>query len=252
MSLVTISCGDDPVSTNEDPPELPEFQNVEADISYFQNNPPQNSNTNYSEAYGYGVSLGSLTFVTQGYLGFFSQANSDEVEFKNGQWIWEYSYSFEGQSVSIKLIAEESGDFVDWQMLWSFDDGQGNSYTDYRLVEGSIAKDGTSGSWTFNSLNPDSGEEEPVFVSTWSTSGDDNLEIQSEFYDGGSLISTFNYSKNDNEFMVSVSEVEAQNDIIVFWDDSAMTGYLQTESDSSTRKCWDSNYEDVTCSSVGY
>jgi hypothetical protein len=252
LSLISISCSEDPASSNEDPPELPEFQMAEPDISYFESNPPQNNNSNYAEAYYYGVGLGSFATITQSYLGYFSQANSNEVDFKDGKWSWEYSYSFQGQSVSVELIAEDNGDFVDWEMLWSFDDGEGNSYTDYQVITGSIAKDGSAGNWTFNALDPDSGDEEPALVTEWSSSGEDNLETQVDFYTDGALFSTYSYSQNDNEFMVSLSQESEQDDFIVFWDGDAMTGYLQTESDPTSRRCWDSNYEDVLCATVGY
>ncbi|MAL16570.1 MAG: hypothetical protein CL670_09655 [Balneola sp.] len=252
ISLVTISCSDDPASSNEDPPQLPEFQTAEPDISYFQNNTPQNSNSTYYEAYYYGLGLSSFATLIQGYTGFFAQANSEDVDFKDGKWTWEYSFSAQGQSGSVKLIAEENGNSINWEMLWSFDDGQGNSYTDYRIIEGSIAKDGDSGSWTFNSLDPDSGEEEPVLITEWSSSGDDNLETQSDFYTDGTLESTYTYSQNDNEFMITLSNESEQEDFVVFWDDEAMTGYLQEESDPTSRRCWDSNFEDVLCATVGY
>lgn len=252
FSFALISCGDDPTSANEDPPVLPTFENIEPDLSYFESNQPQQSNSNYSEAYYYGVGLGSIAFTSQAYVSFFSLADSENADFKNGKWVWEYSYSYEGESVSIKLTAEPDGDFINWEMLWSFDDGQGNSITDYAIVTGRIASDGNSGSWTFNALNPDTNEEEPVLISEWSTSGENNLEIETDYYDSGSVVTTYTYTQNDNEFTVFLSDTDEENDLTVFWDDEAMTGYLQIGSDSSNRSCWDSNFEDVACASVGY
>lgn len=252
FSVTLLSCGDDPVSSNEEPPVLPTFENIEPDLSYFESNPPEESNTNYSDAYYYGLSLGSVAFTSQVYLSFFSLAESEEVDFKNGKWIWEYTYSYEGESVSIKLTAEKNGDFIDWEMLWSFDDGQGTSITDYSVVTGSTASDGTSGSWTFNTLNPDTNQEEPVLVSEWTSSGEGNLEIQTDYYDAGSVVTTYTFTQDGNEFTVFFSDTDEENDITVFWDEEALTGYYQLGSDSSSRACWDSSYQDVTCSSVGY
>jgi len=252
LSFVAVSCSDDAVSSNDDAPELPEFQNAEPDLSYFQNNPPQNNDSNYSDAYYYGIGLGSFGFITQSYLAFFSQATTNDADFRNGKWVWEYSYSFEGQSVSIELISEEIGDFVEWDMLWSADDGQGNSYTDYRVVEGRIKKDGSSGTWVFNNLNPDSGDEVLELETNWSSTGDNNLQTQVDFYENGIITSSYNYSQDENEFLVSLSETDSQDDITVFWDDIALTGYYQEGSSTSTRFCWDSSYQDVSCSAVGY
>ncbi|MGN8224337.1 hypothetical protein [Gracilimonas sp. BCB1] len=94
--------------------------------------------------------------------------------------------------------------------------------------------------------------EEPVLISEWSTSGENNLEIETDYYDSGSVVTTYTYTQNDNEFTVFLSDTDEENDLTVFWDDEAMTGYLQIGSDSSNRSCWDSNFEDVACASVGY
>ena len=252
FSFTVISCGDDPASSNSEPPVLPEFENLEPDLSYFESNPPENSNSNYSEAYYYGLSLGSIAFTSQIYLGFFSLAESEQADFNSGEWVWSYDYSYEGESVSIRLTAEENGNFIDWKMYWSYDDGQGNAVTDYLMVEGSIASDGSAGSWTFNTLNPDTNEEEPVLTSEWTSSGEGNLELETDYYDSGSIVTTYTYTQEDNQFTVFYSDTNEENDVTVFWDDKALTGYYQLGSDSSTRSCWDNSYQDVTCSSIGY
>ncbi|MDR9418456.1 hypothetical protein [Gracilimonas sp.] len=172
LSLLLNACGgDDPASTDDgDPPQFPEFENIEADLSYFENNSQslnQENTANFSEAYFYATGLSAVTASGLFYTSFFSSANQSEAEFNDGEWRWEYSYSYEGESVSIVLTSREVGDNILWEMTWSFDDGQGNSFEDYTMIEGSTAKDGSSGSWTFNSLNPDSNQEEPFMETNW-------------------------------------------------------------------------------------
>ena len=252
FSFTLMSCGDDPVSQKGDPPVLPQFDNIEPDLSYFEANPPQNSNTNYAEAYYFGIGMGSVALSSQTYLSFLSLASNEDAKYKDGQWVWEYSYSYEGETIDIRLVAEETGNSVVWEMLWSYDDGQGNSFSDYKVIEGEVANDGSSGNWTFNTLNPDTNEEEPSLVANWTSSGANNIEVVTEFYDSNTLLATYTFSQNDNEFTVLFEDSQQQDDVLVFWDDEALTGYYQVGSDTSSRKCWDSNYQDVTCADVGY
>lgn len=250
LSLTAASCGDDPVSVNEDPPELPEFENVAADLSYFENNTPQNNDSNYAEAYYLGLGIGSLSMITQSYTGFFGMADSETASFEDGKWIWNYDYSYEDITVSITLIAEESANTINWEMLWSADDGQGNAFDNYRVVEGSIAKDGKSGSWTFNDLNTDTNEEEPVFVTEWSSMGENTFQSQTTYLEDNGTETVWSYEQDGNHYTVQFSDPDETNDITVFWDTETGTGYYQTGTDP--KLCWDSSYQDVSCSSVGY
>lgn len=182
------SCGsDDPVSGMEgNPPALPQFQEIEPDLSYFMNNNPKIQATdNFYEGKSYALGLAMFGQFSQIYGSFFSSASANGAKFNDGVWTWTYSYEFEGQSVSIELTARELVDSIQWEMNWSFNDGQGNSFENYTMVEGNTAKDGSSGNWTFNSLNPDTNTEEPFMVSEWVRSGDDQYELITTIYDDG-------------------------------------------------------------------
>ncbi|MEQ8525710.1 hypothetical protein [Gracilimonas sp.] len=251
FSFTIISCGEDPVSSNEDPPVLPEFENVEPDLSYFTDNPPQNSNSNYSQAYGYGVAIGGITSFAQIYTSSFTTATSEDASFEDGQWVWEYTYSYQGESASVSLIAEESDGFINWEMTWTID-SQEFSLENYTILEGRVATDGSSGNWTFNNLNSETNTEEPFLVTEWSVSGENNFESETDYYQDGSVVTSYTFTQNSNEFTVTYSDVDSESDITVFWDNEAGTGYYQSGSDSANRLCWDDTYQDVTCSSVGY
>lgn len=250
LLFILTSCGDDPTSVTEDPPKIPKLQNVQTDLTYFQENPPQNENSNYSQAYSIGIGIGSLASISQFYMSPFSLAEQEEPDFVDGRWEWNYDYTFEGQSVSITLIAEEVDNFIEWEMLWSGDDGQGNSFEDYRLVEGRTAVDGTSGSWTFNALNPDTNEEEPALRTEWIISGENNLQSETSYFDEEGTITAWTYNQVENEFTVEFSDPNEENNVIVFWDTDAETGYYQYG--NQDKLCWDSNFQDLNCSDVGY
>ncbi|MDZ7807025.1 MAG: hypothetical protein U5K71_07905 [Gracilimonas sp.] len=250
MSLfVWTSCGgDDPVSgVDQDPPSLPQFEQIEPDLSYFmENNPKIQTTDNFYEGKSYVMGLLMFGQFSQVYSSFFSSASSESAEFNDGVWTWTYSYSFEGQSVSIELTAQELVDVIIWEMNWSFDDGQGNSFENYTMVEGTTAKDGLSGSWTFNSLNPDNSTEEPFMISEWERSGDDQYELITSFYDEGVQGEEF-YTFTQNGTSFDVTYVYGSETIIVHWDSSTQTGYYQIGDDPNNRYCWDSQFQDVSC-----
>lgn len=198
FGLFLTACGDDPASSvDEDPPEFPEFENIEADLSYFEDNNQsinQENTGHFTEAYFLATGLSSVTASGIFYTSFFNSANQSEAEFNDGEWRWEYTYSYEQESVAIVLISRDVGDNILWEMTWSYDDGQGNSFEDYTMIEGSAAKDGSSGSWTFNDLNPDTNQEEPFMETNWVRSADDNFESTTEFFGNDSGVETYTYS----------------------------------------------------------
>jgi hypothetical protein len=250
MSLfVWTSCGsDDPVSgIDEDPPTLPQFEEIEPDLSYFmENNPKIQTTDNFYEGKSYALGLAMFGQFSQIYSSFFSSASTEGAEFDNGVWTWTYSYAYEGQSVSIVLRAQELVDAVSWQMDWSFDDGQGNSFENYTMVEGTTAKDGSSGNWTFNSLNPDTNTEEPFMESEWVRNGDDQYELTTSFLDNGALGEEF-YTFTQNGTSFDITYVYGSESILVHWDSSTETGYYQIGDDLNNRYCWDSQFQDVSC-----
>lgn len=255
FAIMLTACGDDPASVQEDPPQFPEFENLEADLSFFEQNSQainQQNSSNFTEAYYYAIGLSSVTASGMIYTSFFNSANQNEATFSDGEWRWEYSYSYEQESVSIVLTSREVGENVLWEMTWSFNDGQGNSFEDYTMIEGSTAKDGSSGSWTFNSLNPDSNQEEPFMETTWERSGDDNFESTTEFFGEGAGVESYTYTQDGDVFDVTYSGSNSDNNIYVHWSTSLQTGYYQEGTDPANRFCWNDAFSNVDCSTVGY
>ncbi|MEX0724468.1 MAG: hypothetical protein WD357_09835 [Gracilimonas sp.] len=256
FALFLSACGDDPASSNdEEPPEFPEFENIEADLSYFEENSQiigQENYGNFTEAYYSALGLSSITASGVFYTSFFNSANQNEAEFNDGEWRWEYSYSFEGESVSIVLTSRDLGDNVVWEMNWSFDDGQGNAVEDYTMIEGSIAKDGSSGSWTFNSLDPETNNETPFMETTWERSGDDSFESTTEYFGDGDDVVTYTYVQDGDLFDVTYSGSNIDANVYVHWNTSLQNGYYQQGNDDNNRNCWNADFTDINCSDVGY
>lgn len=251
-SLTITSCGENPLSNNEDPPELPTFDQIEPELSYFENSSAPSDTSNFFLAKNYAIGMSSISSIGQIYSGFFSSLDKSDASYNDGTWVWNYSYSYQGESVDITLKAEDDGARVFWEMLWSYE-GDEQSFTDYKVLEGQVAKDGSSGRWTFNSLDPDTQEEEPVLVTNWTREGEEDVEIATDFYNSdGSQTDTYTYYREANEFHVVYEGSNQENNITVFWDIESETGYYELGSDSSERYCWDSNLENVSCSDVGY
>ncbi|MEX0722188.1 MAG: hypothetical protein WD059_16030 [Balneolaceae bacterium] len=246
-SLFAVSCGNDPASsTSEDTPEFPSFEQTQPDLSYFDNTPQKSEahldTENYYMAQSYAVGLSGVLMLGQFYSGFFQGADPNESDFRDGSWVWDYTYSEQGVSANILLVATDTGNSIEWTMTMSYDYGDGEAVEDYTLIEGSVAKDESSGTWTFNSLDA-SNEEIPALVTTWTQASEDEKEINIDIYDETELSGTFNYQENGSEFTLSLSE-NVEDDITIFWDTDLMIGYLQV---GSERSCWDSDFQSVAC-----
>ncbi len=252
LSLSITSCSDNPLSEEKDPPELPQFNQIEPDLSYFEDNNAPSDTSNFFYAKNYAIGMSNVSAIGQIYLGFFSSLDKSDAEYDDGKWVWNYSYSYQGETVDITLTAEDNGVIIFWEMLWSYE-GEEQTFTDYKVLEGQVATDGSSGSWTFNSLDPDTQEEEPVLVTNWTREDEEDVEIATDFYNSdGTHTNTYTFYREANEFHVVYEGSNQENNITVFWDIEAETGYYELGSDSGERYCWDSNFENVNCADVGY
>ncbi len=250
--MTVTNCSNDPASAKGEPPELPEFA-IEPDLSYFDNDPQKAPTySNYYAASWYAVSLAIMSSFGTMYQGFFYDIDRENAKFKNGKWVWQYKESYQGASMEIKTTAEEKNGFTEWEMTWSYDDGQGNSVKDYTMMTGRVANDGTSGSWTFNTLeSEESSKEIPVFKSSWTKESDTKMDMTLEVLDEetGGVESTYSFSQDGHNFRAELFESNSSSgNILVVWNTETMTGYYQ-EGGADNRFCWNADFEDVPCSS---
>lgn len=246
LSLLLFSCSDNPSSSDDEAPEFPSFEAIQPDLSYFQNNNPQKTqqtSNNFNNGKTIALSLGSFTSFSQIYAGLFQSASQSGAELEDGRWVWDYGYSYQNESVSVVLTARESGNDILWDMTWSFQ-GTEESIDDYTVVEGRTAKDGSNGSWTFNSLDPNSSEEVPVLVTTWEKQSDSEVTIEMTYYDGNTASGSFIYTQDSDEHLITASD-GSDGETNVYWNTDSMEGYYESDGE---RNCWDSNFQDTTCS----
>lgn len=252
LTAALLGCGDN--STGPDPseaPELPELQNEQAqmDVSFFQNTNPKalaaaaSATTNNYED-GQSTALGASGIFLNGntYQGFISAAGQQDPSFNNGVWEWTYSYSYQGTSLEIRTTAEELNNEVRWAQYWTYSDNEGNSYDDYKIFEGTVSNDGSSGSWTFNALDPNGTQEIPAIETSWEITSDTQKELLAEFYDNsGNLVGTYEYIQDGAEHTLTISPV-GESPVIVFWNTDTGAGYIQRD---GTQYNWNSNQQDV-------
>ena len=255
LLLLLIGCGSDD-TTGPDvgkAPELPTVLNSQAqpDVSFFQENQPQNSaitaseTTNYSTAQALATSGIGLFGVGQIYSGFVTPAQQADPDFQDGRWAWEYSYTFEGQTAELRLTAEEVTGGFDWEMFISFDDGQGTAIEDYKVLEGTTNESGSEGTWIFNALDIESNQETKAFTSSWTVTDDSQKNSAFEAFDeNGSVVATGLYNQDTPEYTLSLTFSDS-DDLSIFWNTETNEGYIQ---EGTLTQCWDEQFQNVDCS----
>lgn len=242
LSLTAISCSDDPSSTpDEEPPEMPTFENIQPELSYFEANISTDSPAYIASVYA--SSFSAISQMGMGYTTFFAEANREEADFEGGTWVWEYSYNWEGESVQIVLESEERANETYWSMTWDYD-GSDSSFEDYTMVEGTVAHDGLSGSWRFNTLDEQTGEHWPLLETTWNWQSETRGEIKTEFYEEGDLQATYTFVQDGPEHTLTMVSESEDNDIVIYWNEDTGNGYFQ---EGEEQKCWDETFEEVEC-----
>lgn len=242
LSFVITSCGDDPASVDEDPPELPTFENISPDLTYFDQEMPSSSPaytaSAYAASFSYMSQLGTI------YSSYFAEANQEEADYQDGTWVWEYNYNWAGESVTIVLESEERENEMYWSMTWSYS-GSEQDIDDYTMVEGTIALDESSGSWKFNSIDAETGEHYTVMETTWQMDSETAGQMETVMYDEGTPTGTYLYEWDGAEHTMTFTSQSSDETIVVFWNEDTGTGYYQ---DGSEQKCWNADFEEVACS----
>lgn len=247
LTACSDSAGVDP----GEPPAVPQIgQALKIDASYFNANSGQKmvqrAQNNFSAAAAVVVAnIGLLAFgeINSGLL---SLAEGKDASYSNGMWIWEYNYSAEGQSVTIKLTAEKNTaeGTVDWALYISSSEA---GFENYKFMEGTVSTDGLSGSWSIFAFDP-SASSEAVFVFDWAVLAEDNktLTLTFNFEDDKGRLS---YTRDGSIYELTVSPANADYTAVVHWNTDTMTGYYIGP--EGVKSCWNSDFQDVPCGEGG-
>src|SRR5699024_5712874 len=120
----------------------------------------------------------------------------------------------------------------------SGDDGQGESYNNYKLMEGNTSNDGTKGNWTFNALGEDNTTEVPFIITEWDAKSDTERTLTSEIHEDGSSKSTIEYEQDGVKHTMIFDDAGSSDTDTIFWNTDTKTGYVIDDGD---KKCWDEN-----------
>lgn len=252
MAFALIGCGSDSGGGGGNAPSIPDFDKSQPDFSYFQGTAKTSTSApaspNFSDAQSTVLGFSSITYIGQIYSPFVQNAQSSNAQQNNGVWVWEYNYSYQGSTASIRLEAEDATNGTFWDMFYTFS-SQGLSFNDYNMVSGFVNTDGTSGDWTFNTIFDDGGTEKPLIESIWEAPSNDQLTIDITIFDSqGQAEEVINYTQNGSQHTLVISSLTT-----VFWDTDAQEGYYDPP--QGQRVCWTGNASsstDVACSTLGF
>ena len=245
LIITFISCEDDPISEveNGDPPEIPSLEFMKPDLSYFEGetlNHKNSSDSSFSEARISIFLLEMITTMSDLYIDLLASADKEDAVFVDGKWVWEYSYTTEWGKTSVKLTAEEKADSYNWSLSISEDTA---AY--YTILSGNTLKDGSGGSWEMKSLL--SPQSTPMLKSDWTKYSDTHWESSTEYLRNGEVLLSYRYLREENENSLVVMDYSSDNMVFIFWDSDTGTGFIQKVGDETSRRCWDSNFQDVEC-----
>lgn len=244
---ILISCSDDS-STGIDegePPQIPEAAPVEIDNSVFQdNNPTGEEYDAFNEAgtltEGANANLVSATSMGQSFLMFTQGQNAS---FEDGRWVWTFSYSAEGETLTIKTTAEEESGGIEWNLYLTGNFEDEGSLDEFRYLSGYTSNDGVSGNWQYY-FPGEPGQ--PYIVYEWETISDTeftfssvvNLPDEEEEF-------RVDYDRNGEENSLEYSGYDFDQNVSVFWNSSTGTGYIDRPGED--RRCWDDSFAETTC-----
>lgn len=252
-----IGCGGD--STGPDPeeaPSLPSIMNQEAqpDVSYFENNQPKVADynemsadtSNYYAARTVVLSTSSLFGMQSFYRSFITVAQTQEPSFEDGKWVWTYTASVDQATGEWRLTAEEVSNGYKWALFLSVTDSDGNVvYDDYKVLEGTTTPDGSEGSWTFNTIDVETGKEAKVYTTSWLVTSDTEKEWSFKFFEEGSVSAQGDYNENKPEHTLNLN-LSNEGDYEIFWNTDTMKGYIIQP--DGEKLCWDDSFVNVSCS----
>jgi hypothetical protein len=234
LSLILIlftftSCSDNSTGVDDelmDPPLIPEAIPVEVEIDYFSSFPEFSEATEaYYEAAGY-AQVASFTLIGGTVIGtgFLELAQSEEARFSNGVWEWDYTFQQGGESLTVRVTAEEVSGGHRWNVYLSgnFSD-LGQNLDEFLFLTGIVNNDGTSGGWNY--FSPDS--ENPFMSYNWNITSATEYEAEYTFSDPeDESVFTIRYERDGEENFIFLTGDEFESGIDVYWNTTTLTGYI--------------------------
>lgn len=252
LMMGAISCGDNSTGTDPgEPPEIPEITAAQPDFSYFNQAKEKSELLGehaFENAQSSAVTAQGLFAFGQFYT-FFGMADGEKPDFEDGQWVWTYNISSEGETIEFKLTADinESANEVSWVYYFTYTGGE-EEFVDYKLMEGITSLDGSNGSWQINEYF---GDESAVMSYEWTTSDAVNLSATFNFHDQDT-VSSIVYVQDGTAHTLTMKGYSSNNgnDLEIYWDTDADHGYWWDKG-SNEKLCWNSGKNNIACNDIG-
>ncbi len=246
---LVIGCSDNALDegSSGESPDIPDLSQHEPEISYFQNNNPGNDNkySNFNMASLMVTSTSAaLTAGLQLATNWLTLAQSSEADQSDGEWIWEYSHTYEGESVSVRLVAEEVNDNeIKWELYISGTYSDGESFDNYKFMEGTVATDGENGNWKVYPYEPG---QNTTAASTfeWQVTSETEKELNFTDYTDQEWDTRLNHNEQVPEYTITIETNDDEPSSEVYWNTDEGTGYVIQDGE---QMCWDANFENTPC-----
>lgn len=260
VAVAMVGCDSNPLDqadelTEGDAPEIPAIQQKDVDISYFEENYPAGQSKSVAQEYTHfntaapiASAGGAVINAAKSAAGtFLALARNESASEEDGQWVWEYSNTYQDESVSVRLIAESTGDnTIHWEMFISSESSDTTRFDNYKFMEGTVTEDGNEGTWKVFDYEPDQ-DENPDFVLNWDIESETNKTMDATSYDDQDVWETkIDYVRNGADHTMNFEENNDEPSYEIFWDTDAGTGYMI---EGSQKMCWNESFQNVQCDS---
>ncbi len=235
------ACGGN--STEDMPPSIPDLSQARPSFEFFKGKVIGSApDDNYQLARSLTVAMEAvITGFSSLPDGFLSSAENENASFNNGVWTWEYSASGGGESISIRLTAEETNSQVNWAMYLSLSTPE-ISFENYKFLDGNVKDDGNEGEWNFYPFQQES--TNPVMTYDWDIASETEATFTITFSDAS--FSSIEYAKNSPDNTLTITD--ANHTTVIYWNETTGEGYYDVT--GGNRVCWDSNSQNVACIGV--
>jgi len=255
LVLLTISCTDNPATISEKPPQLPPVNSMEMDFSNFQHKQKSTgannlSTDNFTRASGAALLMKGIVGLNLAIPKLLLKAaqNADAQLNDASKWEWNYSKTSDSNTYSVRLVASRNGnDKVNWEFYVT---STNLGLEDQLFFSGTTNTDGTSGIWTYYSLQ-NTNSQEVVSQINWTVNGSNDVSLKLEVksdrnnHQGDFIEYTFDGTLKTATYYDASSGETTKIQINV----NTHAGYISSPNYNSGEKaCWDSNYQDTTCS----
>lgn len=252
--LFFSSCDDDPSSVNDEPPQLPPVQSMEADFTSFESQQkqaqPQNKSAdNFQRAITSAVILKAVVELHLAIpKALLTAAKNTDAEFNdNGQWEWNFSKTADGNTFGVRLLGIREGEnTVNWQF---FVTNSQLGLEDHLFFSGTTNSNGTEGMWTYYSLQDTENQEEVSGVE-WTVNGEEDIQLRLEVTSdrngnqGDYIDYTFDAPLKTAIYYDSSKDQETTIQINV----DTKAGYIiAPDYNNGNKACWDENFQDISC-----